>query len=64
MSKIYNHLTTELRQNFSSVTFSAGAVTYMAVPESITETIKIADELMYTVKNSTKNDIRYSIYKG
>jgi diguanylate cyclase (GGDEF)-like protein len=64
MSKIYSHLTTELRQKFSSVTFSAGAVTYIAVPESITETIKIADELMYTVKNGTKNDIRYSIYEG
>jgi hypothetical protein len=39
-------------------------VTYIAVPESITETIKIADELMYTVKNGTKNDIRYSTYEG
>jgi diguanylate cyclase (GGDEF)-like protein len=64
MSKIYSYLTTQLMQQFSSVTFSAGAVTYIAVPESITETIRIADALMFTVKNSTKNDIRYSIYEG
>jgi diguanylate cyclase (GGDEF)-like protein len=64
MSKIYGYLTTQLMQQFSSVTFSAGAVTYIAIPESITETIRIADELMYTVKNGTKNDIRYSIYEG
>jgi diguanylate cyclase (GGDEF)-like protein len=64
MSKIYSHLTTKLRQGGSSVTFSGGAVTYIAAPETIIETIKIADELMYTVKNSTKNDIRYSIYEG
>jgi diguanylate cyclase (GGDEF)-like protein len=64
MSKIYDYLSTQVMQQFSSVTFSAGAVTYVAIPESITETIRIADELMYTVKNSTKNDIRYSIYEG
>jgi diguanylate cyclase (GGDEF)-like protein len=64
MSKIYRHVARELHQKYSSVTFSAGAVTYIAVPETITETIKIADELMYTVKNSTKNDIRYSMYEG
>jgi diguanylate cyclase (GGDEF)-like protein len=64
MSKICSHLTSELRQKFSSVTFSAGAVTYIAVPATVTDTLKIADELMYTVKNSTKNNIRYSKYEG
>jgi diguanylate cyclase (GGDEF)-like protein len=63
MSKIHAHLTTELRQKHYPVTFSAGAVTYITIPETITETIKIADDLMYTVKNSTKNDIRFSVYE-
>jgi PleD family two-component response regulator len=64
MSKIYSRLTTELRQKYCSVTFSAGAVTYIAIPETVAETIQIADNLMYTVKNSSKNDVRYSVYEG
>lgn len=64
MSKIYSHLTLQLGQKFPFVTFSAGAVTYNATPNSTEETIKIADELMYSVKNSTKNGVLYSLYKG
>ncbi len=64
MSKIQTHLLEQLRQKYSFVTFSAGAVTYAATPNSIVETLKIADDLMYSVKNSTKNGIRYSLYTG
>lgn len=64
ISKIYSHLMEQLRQKYPFVTFSAGAVTYAATPNSIAETIKIADELMYSVKNSTKNGVRYSLYTG
>lgn len=63
MSKVYSHLTEQLHQAYPFITFSAGAVTYISPPHSTAETIKIADELMYTVKNSTKNDIRYSLHK-
>lgn len=62
MSKIQIHLAERLSQTYPFVTFSAGAVTYSAAPKSIRETIKIADELMYSVKTSTKNGVRYSLY--
>lgn len=62
MSKVYTHVQDQLRQKYPFITFSAGAVTYVAMPESSAETIKIADELMYSVKNSTKNGVRYSLY--
>ena len=64
ISKIYSHLIEQLRQKYPFVTFSAGAVTYIATPISTEEAIKIADELMYSVKNSTKNGVRYSLYAG
>lgn len=64
MSKIYSHLTEQLSQKYPFVTFSAGAVTYITTPNSAAETIKIADELMYSVKNSTRNGVRYSLYSG
>lgn len=64
MFKIYSHLTEQLRQKYPFVTFSAGAVTFIAAPSSTAETIKIADDLMYSVKNSTKNGVKYSLYTG
>jgi diguanylate cyclase (GGDEF)-like protein len=64
ISKIYSHLTEQLRQKYPSITFSAGAVTYVATPNSTEETIKIADDLMYSVKNSTKDGVQYSLYTG
>ena len=64
ISKVHSHLTEQLRQKHSFVTLSAGAVTYIATPNTIIETIKLADQLMYSVKNSTKNGIQYSLYRG
>ena len=64
MTKLHNHFTKQFRQKYPLVTFSAGAVTYTAAPNSIAETIKIADDLMYSVKNSTKNGIRHILYMG
>ncbi|RJP53552.1 MAG: GGDEF domain-containing protein [Anaerolineaceae bacterium] len=64
MAKIHNHFTDQFCQKYPFVTFSAGAVTYSATPNSIAETIKIADNIMYTVKNSTKNGIRHILYMG
>lgn len=64
MSKVYSHVIGLLREKYPFVSFSAGGVTYIAIPNSCTETIKIADQLMYSVKNSTKNGIRYSLYTG
>ena len=64
MFKIQTHLKEKLRHSYPFVTFSAGAVTYEAAPHSTVETIRIADELMYSVKASTKNGIRYFLYLG
>jgi len=46
------------------VTFSVGIVTFEALPEDIKQAMSIADELMYTVKNSKKNNVAYQIWKG
>lgn len=41
------------------VTFSIGVVTFESVPESAEEMIRLADELMYAVKQSGKNRIEF-----
>jgi diguanylate cyclase (GGDEF)-like protein len=64
ISKIHSSLMAEMFKNAWPVTFSIGVVTYVSAPHTVENVVKIADELMYSVKSGTKNGIRYSIYSG
>lgn len=55
----YNRLMEVIHTNRWPVTFSVGVVTFQTAPESIKFALAAADELMYSVKKSTKNSIRY-----
>ena len=41
------------------LTFSIGMVTYSRAPSGANEVVKTADSLMYEVKNSGKNAVKY-----
>lgn len=43
------------------VTFSIGMVTYRIAPENTNEMIRIADQLMYEVKNAGKDELRHLV---
>ena len=60
--KVQIGLMDEMRKNGWPVTYSIGVLTCMTPPKSIDEVIKLADELMYSVKNKGKNAIRYSVF--
>lgn len=62
LSKIQQGLLIEMRKSGLPVTFSIGAITFTATPDTANELIKMADDLMYTVKNNGKNAIQYSVY--
>ncbi len=47
-----------------SLTASIGAVTCRVLPESVGELVAAADALMYEVKRSTRDDVRYLEYAG
>lgn len=64
ISKVYSNLTEQMRQRNWPVTFSMGAVTCEFSPYSAEQLVNMADELMYEVKNSTKNDIRFRTWMG
>jgi diguanylate cyclase (GGDEF)-like protein len=64
MSKIQQSLLSEMKKNNWPVTFSIGAITFNASPGTANELIKLADNLMYTVKSNGKNAINYSVYAG
>jgi diguanylate cyclase (GGDEF)-like protein len=64
VSKVYAHLIEKMRQRSWPVTFSMGVVTCEFSPYSAEQLVNMADELMYEVKNSTKNDIRFRTWMG
>jgi diguanylate cyclase (GGDEF)-like protein len=59
ISKVKTNLVEAMQQRNWPVTFSMGAVTCVSPPHSPEQLINMADELMYQVKNSTKNDVRF-----
>ena len=64
VSKVYTNLSEKMRQRNWPVTFSMGAVTCEFSPYSAEQLVNMADELMYEVKNSTKNDFRFRTWVG
>ena len=46
------------------ITFSIGVLTVLSMPESVDKLVSFTDSLMYDVKNSGKNAIKYSVFDG
>lgn len=64
LSKVHSNLGETMKQGNWPVTFSMGAVTCVSPPYAAEQLINLADELMYAVKNSTKNDVRFITWGG
>ncbi len=62
LSKIREVLLEEMQTGNWPVTFSMGVLTCRAAPQTTGELMKMADELMYSVKRDSKNAIRYATY--
>jgi len=63
-TKIQLVLADKMKSNDFFVTFSIGVLTCVIPANSTLELVRLADELMYLVKISEKNNIRYSTYSG
>lgn len=64
LSKIHHHLLEAVKQNDWPVSFSIGAVTFTKPTATVDQAIKLADQIMYKVKTSGKNDIAFEIWSG
>ena len=64
LSKIQEGLLEEMRLGNWPITFSIGALTCSVAPHKTEELVRMADELMYSVKRESKNSIKYSTYAG
>ena len=59
VGKIHRILLNEMGLHQWSMTFSIGVMTFGTSPRSVDEMIKMADRMMYEVKKSGKNAVRY-----
>ena len=64
IAKIQRSFLSEMRNNGWPVTLSIGVLTCIEMPGTADELIKMADKLMYSVKNNGKNAISESVYAG
>ena len=64
ISRIHSGLVKEMLRNGWMVTFSIGVVTYLKVPKSVDEMVKIADSVMYSVKTNTKNGVCFHAFES
>ncbi len=62
IEKIQKRLLEIMKEKGWPVTLSIGAVTYLNVPPAADEVIKYADNLMYSVKSSGKNNLKHETY--
>jgi len=63
-SKARELLKSQMSHSDWPVSFSVGLVTFEAIPTDIKEAMKVADDLMYSVKKSKKNNISYEVWRG
>jgi diguanylate cyclase (GGDEF)-like protein len=64
LSKIQDGLIEEMRLGDWPITFSIGVLTCSVAPHTTEEIVRMADELMYSVKHDGKNAMKYSTYSG
>ena len=64
IARLQTDLAAELARKGWQVTFSVGVVTYKEPPANVDDMVKLADDLMYTVKTNTKNGVAYQLYAG
>lgn len=61
LEKVLTMLDTAMLQKSWRITFSMGAVTFLAPPVSVQEMIAGADQVMFSVKNSGKNRLQQEV---
>lgn len=61
---VHNRLLELVQVNQWPVSFSVGVVSFEVLPDNPSQAVKIADEIMYIVKKSTKNSVVYKTWRG
>jgi len=62
LSKLHCDILSEMQKSNWPVTLSIGVLTCIDAPHTAEEAVRMADDLMYSVKRSSKNAIKYVTY--
>jgi diguanylate cyclase (GGDEF)-like protein len=61
VAKLQRDMQDTVKRGGWAVTFSIGVATFFTPPDSVEQMVHEADEAMYTVKRTKKNDVRYVV---
>jgi len=64
ISRIRQRLLNEMQTGGWPVTFSIGVVTFVKIPRTVEDMVKMATDVMLPVKMGGKNGVSYTIYEG
>ncbi len=64
VSRVRRSLLEEMKRNDWPVTFSIGVVTFIKIPKTVDDMVKMADDVMYPIKTDGKNGVSYTIFEG
>jgi diguanylate cyclase (GGDEF)-like protein len=59
---VHQRLLQAMQEHTWPVSFSIGVVSFESVPESLDQALAASDELMYSIKRSTKNNVIYQTW--
>lgn len=62
LTRIQERIRAEMLINGWSVTFSIGVVTFLDVPETVDDMVRLADAAMYEVKSTSKSGMSFHIH--
>jgi PleD family two-component response regulator len=62
IERIQNGLRNAVRENQWPVTFSMGVLTCAKIPDSVETMVTLADRLMYSVKATGKDGVKYELF--
>ncbi len=62
--KLNGVLLERMKEHNWPVSFSVGVVTFEKCPDDVNQAVKLADDLMYSVKNNEKNAVAYKVWGG
>ena len=63
LDRLQQQLITAIEAYSPPVSLSIGAVTFLALPDSVDKTLETVDRLMYEVKKSGKNGIKHQLFE-
>jgi diguanylate cyclase (GGDEF)-like protein len=64
ISRVRRSLLEDMKKHNWDMTFSIGVVTFIRIPKTVDDMVRMADDVMHPIKIGGKNAVSYTIYEG